>query len=167
MKFLTLVFSLLMASVAVADIGPVGSSTNLDGTGAVIGGTLEQRFINVKNQHTTVLTKGYVAVWDTSNDDGYSVKVSTTAGAYPACVMVKDCAAGKLCKCHTYGYNGTLTLSTDIGAATAGSKVFISEQDAGKVTGQNTVGVDDMPLGMFYDSTAVDDSTVEVFINIR
>ena len=90
-----------LATVTLADVGPVGRSAKLDGKGAIQPGSTEKWFINVKNVSGGALLDGDVVVLDVTSDDGYSVTTSTTAGDTPVCVYAEACAAGAMCKCWT------------------------------------------------------------------
>ena len=167
MKFmLTLLF--LLSTVAFADVGLVGRSTSLDAAGAVQAGSLEKFFINVKNQSGGALEDGDVVILDVSNDDGYSVTTSTTAGDTPHCILNEACAAAAMCSCQTYGYKSNVNFDVTNGNATAGFPVFISESTAGKVEAEakGSIAASDVPLGVFYDS-ATASGDLEVFIKLR
>lgn len=168
MKKLFLFVCMAASLTAFAEMGPLNSSTNLDGAGNVIGGTLEQRFINVKNRYGNTLSRGAVVVWDTSNDDGYSVTTSTTAGAYPACILAVACSSGSLCKCQTYGYHSEILFKREGSDATAGQKMFLSETTGGYINGMaaGSISADDVSLGIFYDSATATGS-VEGFVKIQ
>ena len=171
MKFITLI-ALLLSFAAMADIGLGNRSVSVDNTGALKAGSLEKVYINVVNGSGASVADGAVMVINTASDDGYSVTTSTTAGAIPVCVMSKPdgsaCAANKLCRCQTYGYNsGVLFDSTNV-SATAGQAAYISENNAGYVQAEAiaSVAATDIPIGVFYDTTA-SSADVELFIKLR
>lgn len=168
MKFFGTLFIALFAMTAFADIGLVDRSTSFDGAGSLLSGSVEKYEIVVKNQSGGALEDGDIVVWDSSNDDGYSVTTSTTAGAVPACVLSEACAASASCKCQTYGYKSNVNFDVTNANATAGFLVFLSESNAGDVQAEakGSIAASDVPIGMFYDD-ATASGDVEVFIRLR
>lgn len=169
MKKLLIAFSLaLMTTLTLADIGKVGRSTSFDNAGTYQTGSREKFEIVVKNQSGGALEDGDLVIWDVSNDDGYSVTTSTTAGAKPACVLSEACAAGAACKCQTYGYKSNVNFDVTNESATAGDCGYLSESNAGKVQGEqlSLKTVDDVCVGIFYDAAAAS-GDVEMFLKLR
>lgn len=169
MKKILLVLSmLLVATVAFADVGPVGRSASLDAAGAIQAGSVEKWFINVKNVSGGALESGDVVVPDVTEDDGYSVNTSTTAGAFPLCVLDEACADDAMCRCQTWGIKTDVNFDSTNANATAGLQVFISENNAGDVQAEalGSYAAGDMPIGVFLDSASAS-GDVEVFIKLR
>lgn len=169
MKKLMIILSvLLVATVAFADVGPVGRSAQLDATGAIQAGSVEKWFINVKNVSGGALESGDVVVPDVTEDDGYSVNTSSTAGAQPLCVLDEACADDAMCRCQTWGLKTDVNFDVTNGNATAGELAFISENNAGDVQGEvlGSVAASDRPIGVFLDSAAAS-GDIEVFIKLR
>lgn len=168
MKFLLALALTVFTVTAFADVGLVGRSVSVDGAGSLQSGSLEKFFINVKNQSGGALLDGDVVVWDSSNDDGYSVTTSATAGAVPACVLNEACAASALCECQTYGLKTNVNFDVTNASSTAGFLAFISESNAGKVQAEAlaSYAASDVPIGMFYDTVAAS-GDVEIFIKLR
>lgn len=168
MKMLFTLVTVIFAFNVYADIGLVDRSTAVDGAGNLLSGSVEKFEIMVKNQSGGALEDGDVVIWDVSNDDGYSVTTSTTAGAVPACVLSEACASAALCKCQTYGYKSNVNVDVTNATATAGFMAFISENNAGKVQNEAKASIagSDVPVGVFYDDAAAS-GDVEMFIRLR
>lgn len=167
MKFITLLLISMFTFNVMADYGRQGASSNQAAGGGLQAGTLEQQFINVKNKQGSTIAAGSIVVWDVSNDDGYSVKLSITAFDNPACMMFASCASNAWCKCQTYGYTDKLLFSSDPGgAATAGNKIQLSENALGYVQAPSSLEARDTVIGHFYDSSATT-GAVEAFIRLR
>lgn len=175
MKTLFAVIISLFATVAQADIGPTGRSTNVDNSGAVKAGTLEKHFINVINGSGGTLTSGSLVVWDATADDGATVTTSIVNNATPACVVVgsasgssTSCLSGKLCKCQTYGY-AAVRFGVHAGSAAAAGPVYISRDRAGYVeaTPYASIGASSEKIGMFYDAEVATNEAAEVFLKLR
>lgn len=165
-KFIVLLISLVTFN-ALADYGRQGASNNKGFDGGIQAGTLEKQFINVKNKYGSTIAAGSIVVWDVSNDDGYSVTLSTTAFANAACMMAVSCASNAFCKCQTYGYTDALLFAqVSAGNATAGDKICISETDAGYVQAPSSIEARDSVVGFFYDSSTTT-GAVEAFIKLR
>lgn len=166
MKKLIALFLAIFSLATLADFGPVGRSVSLDGTGTLQAGSLDKYFINVKNVSGGALSDGDVVILDVTEDDGYSVTTSTTAGVMPHCVIDQQCADDQLCRCQTYGLKTNVNFTPDQDNAAAGGLAFISESQAGKVDAITSVGAADRPIGVFMDAvTATGD--VELFIRLR
>lgn len=166
MKKLLLALSLMaMAFASFAMIEPVGRSTNLEVDGTIKNGTLEQHFINVKNASGSSIAAGKAVVWDLTADDGASVNVSASAGQSPACIMVNACSAAALCKCQKYGlYTAALFDSTGANAV-AGSRWYMSTDNAGYISARGTSVATEAPGGIFYDAASASGS-IKIFINL-
>ena len=160
--FLCLAFFALTAH---ADIGPINRSTNVDFAGAVVPGTLEQRFINVINSSGAVIAIGKAVSLDLSADNGASATVSATAGLSPLCVMAVSCAIGKLCKCQTYGYAAAGVFDSTAANAVAGSRWYMSTNNAGFISARSADSASEVPGGIFYDAASASGS-VEIFIDL-
>lgn len=158
----------LLSLPLMADIGPVGRSTYIDGKGNLVENSREQWFIYVRNSSGGALVDGDTVVIDTASDDGYSVTTSTTAGARPVCVLAEACANLKSCKCQTYGLKTNVNFASNVTNATAGKQAFISETFAGSVQAEQdaNVGARDLPVGTFLDA-ATSSGDVELFIQLR
>jgi len=173
MKNLFLAFALLLvAFTAFADMGPVGRSVTLDNLGAVQSGAVEKWYINVKNVKGSSVADGSVMVMDLTEDDGYSVTTTTTAGQVPVCIMAKKdgsaCADDAVCRCQTWGLNAGVLYDVTNDTASAGDQVFLSEDSAGYVESEalGTIAASDVAIGIFMDDlTASGDA--EVFIKLR
>lgn len=177
-KLFTLFIVAMLSSFAFvgssfAEIEPTGRSTSFDNTGAVQAGSVEKRFIVVKNTNGAALVAGNIVVPDTTEDDGYSVATSSTVGESPLCVITEACAAGAVCKnCQTWGPGSVLfdAGSTSGGdAAVAGQPVYLATTNAGYASGFLTVptGADGFiqKIGSFLDAATASGS-VEVFIQL-
>lgn len=165
MKNFVALLAVLFSVTTLGDWGPTGRSVDLDGTGALKGGE-EKFYINVKNVSGGSLSDGDVVILDVTEDDGYSVNSSTTAGAVPHCVLDEACADDELCRCQTYGLKSNVNFTPDQNNAAAGGLAFISESQAGKVDAISSPGAADRPIGVFFDAaTATGD--VELFIRLR
>lgn len=165
MKKVFLIIATLFVANTLADYGPVGRSVDIDGLGVLKGG-VEKWYTKVKNVSGGALSDGDVVILDVTEDDGYSVNSSSTAGAVPHCVLNQDCADDELCECQTYGPKSNVNFTPDQDNAVAGGEAFISESQAGKVDAITTVGAGDRPIGVFFDAaTATGD--VELFIRLR
>jgi hypothetical protein len=162
--FLTFVFA-VASMPAFAEIGPINRSTNVDYAGAVVSGTLEQRFINVINSSGASIAAGKAVTLDLSADNGASVTVLTTAGLSPLCVMVSSCAIAALCKCQTYGYMSTGLFGNGIVNAVAGSPWYMSATVAGYIAARTTPLATEVAGGIFYDA-ATATGAMEIFINL-
>lgn len=165
MKKIGLVFALLLSVATLADFGPVGRSVDLDNTGALKGGE-EKFYINVQNVSGGALSDGDVVIMDVTEDDGYGVNTSSTAGAVPHCILDEDCADDELCRCQTYGLKTNVNFTPDQDNAAAGGEAFISESQAGKVDAITSPGAADRPIGVFLDA-ATSSGDVELFIKLR
>lgn len=166
MKTVILIFSLLTAFTAFADKGPVGRSVTLDNAGSVQSGSQDNWFINVKNSSGATLAAGDVVILDETDDDGYSVDYTTTAGKFPHCVMNESCADGVVCECQTYGYRSDCNFTPDQNNAAAGAGMYISESQSGKIDAITSPAATDHAIGIFLDAaTATGD--VECFIKLR
>jgi len=164
--FLFLVFVIGMASMpAIADIGPVNRSTNVDYAGAIVSGSLEVKYINVINALGSAIAAGKVVTPDLTADNGASVTASATAGLSPLCIMVKSCAIGALCLCQTYGYYSAALFDSTGNNAAAGARWYMSSANAGYVSARGTSLATEVPGGIFYDAATASGS-VEVFIGI-
>ena len=163
---------LFLSVTAFADLGPVGNSffQQLDGT--AVSGSIEKWFINVKNVSGGALADGTVVVPDTTEDDGYSVTTSTTAGSTPLCIIAKEdgssCADDAVCRCQTYGLNSGVLFDSTSASATAGQSAYISESNAGYVEAEPTASLAafDKPIGVFLDTVAAS-GDVQLFIKLR
>ena len=165
MKKLLLAFTIMAVSFAsVAEEGP-NRRASLDGAGS-FQGPEEKFFISVKNVSGGALESGDVVILDTTEDDGYSVNTSTTAGAVPHCVLQEACADDAMCKCQTYGLISNLNFTPDQNNAVAGGQAFISESQAGKADAITSVGAGDRPIGVFMDAASAT-GDVELFIQLR
>jgi len=175
MKKLFLVFILLIAGIALADIGPVGRSVQQDAIGNVMSGSQDNWYIFVQNGSGGSLADGTVVVLKTASDDGYSVTTSTTAGAIPHCIIAREtaaaCADEAMCRCQTYGRNtGVVFDITNGPGGSAGEWAFISESTAGFIEAEVTgsVALTDNPVGVFLDDTTSGASEdVDLFIRLR
>ena len=167
-KLFTLFIAVLTVFTLFADEGPVGRSAQDDATGTLIPGSIEQWYIRAKNRSGGTLAAGSFVVFDTANDDGYSVTTSTTAGAVPACMFVESCDDDKVCKCQTYGFTDVALFDSDNGVATAGNQAFISENNAGYIQSEvlGSIAASDVPVGIFYDSPQTS-ASVELFLKMR
>lgn len=172
MKNIVLLIALFASFMAMADIGPVGRSTEIDGTGA-FKGPHEKFYINVKNVSGGTLQDGDVVVLDTTELDGYSVNTSTTAGAVPHCVLAlkpgnSSCADDELCRCQTFGIHSNVNFDDTNAEATAGFLVFHSENNAGYIQGEakGSVAASDYPVGVFLESSTTS-GDLDVFIRLR
>jgi hypothetical protein len=164
--FLFLALAIVTASMpAFAEIGPSNRSTNVDYAGAVVNGSLEQRFINVINSSGGTISAGSAVTLDLSADNGASVTVLTTAGLSPLCVMVKACAAAALCRCQTYGYMATGLFGNGVVNAVAGSPWYMSATVAGYIAARTTPLATERAGGIFYDA-ATATGAMEIFINL-
>lgn len=165
MKFLTLIF-LAFALNANAFIGNIGHSTNLDYAGAVVAQSVEKNFINVKANGAIAAGK-WVGL-DLTADDGGTVVVGPVSGLGPLCVMVADCADGKLCLCQTYGLYDTALFDVGGGGpAIAGYKAMIATSTAGYISQKvgDTSSATSTAVGIFYDAAAASGS-VQIFIKL-
>lgn len=168
MKNLIMLISLVFAFNAFADVGLVNRSTSLDATGSLRAGSLEKFFINVKNVSGGALLDGDVVVLDTTEDDGYSVTTSTTAGAIPHCILNQACADDQMCECQTFGLKTNVNYDATNVVASAGHLAFISEDNAGFVEGEAkaSIAASDYPIGVFMDTPSAS-GDVELFIRLR
>ena len=166
MKLIKAILVFVFMLSAFADIGPVNRSTNLDFDGSLKSGSREVWKINVVNRSGGTLADGSAVIWDVSEDDGYSVTTSTTAGQTPACIIAESCADDALCECQVYGYKEVILFDAGNASATAGGKMFISENNAAYVQADSSEAASDEPIGIFYDTSAASGS-VEGFIRLR
>lgn len=169
MKNLLTLFCALFAFTALADIGPINRSTNLEIDDSIQPGTLEKHFINVINNSGSAFPVGAVVVQDLTDDDGASVTTTTTQNALPLCVITAACANNALCKnCQTYGLNSSVLYDSGAGTATAGLGVYLSGSNAGYVASpaHNLIGSSFSKIGAFYD-TSTTSGSVEVFLKLR
>lgn len=165
-KFILILISLVTFN-ALADYGRQGASNNASISGGLQNGTLEQQFINVKNKYGATIAAGSIAVWDVTNDDGYSVTLSITAFANPACMIVASCASNAWCKCQTYGYTDKLLFGSDTtGSTAAGDKIQLSEYAFGYVQAPTSLEARDSVIGVFYDASTTT-GAVEAFLKLR
>lgn len=162
-----MLFVCLFAFNAIADFGTQGRSTAKKFDGTPRADSIEQQFINVKNQLGSTISAGMIVVWDSGNDDGASVTTSTTANAVPACMMVDNCSAAAFCKCQTYGYTDELLVDA-AQAASAGGKAYISGSNAGYAIARDvpSTGLQDSAVAMFYDAVTVS-AAAEAFLLMR
>jgi hypothetical protein len=171
-KLLLVLFLTFLSLSASADICLVGRSTAEDNTGTLQAGSLEKCYINAKNASGGSLADGSVVIDDLTNDDGYSVNTSTTAGASPVCIVAKKdgsaCADDEVCRCQTYGFNSGVLFDSTNDAASAGDMLFISESTAGYSESEalGSVAATDRPIGVIYDDASAS-ADVEVFIKLR
>lgn len=118
-------------------------------------------FIRVKNGESASVAKGRLMTLDTSNDDGVTVKLTTTQTTPALCVAAETIAASAFGLCQTYGYTSTLFVDGATSAVTAGARVGPSITD-GYADG-NTTG---LPVGIAYDSSSASES-IEAFLLLR
>lgn len=161
-----LLLALLFVMPVFADIGPVGRSTNVNLKGELVEDSREKWFIKVKNSASATIDNGRVVILDETDDDGFSVDVTTTAGKTPICVMNETCEVGEVCSCQTYGLKTDVGFSAAQNNAVAGGPVYISEGDAGYVGAITSPAANDFPVGVFMDASSAT-GDVEVFIKLR
>jgi hypothetical protein len=171
-KLILLLFLTVISFASNADVCQTGRSTAVDNAGALVAGSLEKCYINVRNVSGSSVQDGGVFTLNLASDDGYSVTTSTTAGSVPVCIVAKKdgstCANDELCRCQTYGLNAGVTFDSTNDGASAGDNVFISESTAGYVESEalGTIAASDTSIGVFYDE-ATASGDVEVFIKLR
>ena len=165
-KLLVMLSMLLMASAVLAEEGP-NRRGSLDGAGSFKGPD-EKFFISVKNVSGGALLNGDVVILDVTEDDGYSVNTSATAGAVPHCILSEACADDAMCKCQTYGIKSDVNFDVTNASATAGQQAFISESNAGNIEAEalGTIAASDSPVGVFFDAASAS-GDVELFIRLR
>lgn len=154
-KLLGLFLFVGMSSTAYAG----GFVSSFGGSSSVSDPTVE--YIVVKNGESSSVAKGRLMTIDTSNDDGVTVKLTTTQTTPAVCVMAELVAAGNFGKCQTFGYIDTLFVDGATTAVTAGARIGPSVTD-GYADG-NTTG---LPVGIAYDSSSASES-IEAFIMLR
>ena len=165
LSLLTAFVAAIYATSSLALIAPMGSSTALDFAGAVKTETLEKHFINVKNTKGSTVSAGLAVVLDFTADDGASVTTAVTAGQSPICIMVNACANGALCLCQKYGILDTALFDSTAASAVAGSRFYMSTNNAGYISARGTALATEIPGGVFYDAASASGS-VQVFINL-
>lgn len=175
MKTLFLLFALAITVLPIdyanASFSLVGRSAVEENDGSLKSGSLEKCYFNVKNTSGGSVNDGTLFVWETTEDDGYSVTTSTTAGATPACVLAKDdgsaCADDEVCKCQAFGLNAGVLFDSTNDSSTAGEGVYLSENNAGYVqaTLLSSVAASDVRIGHFYDTVSAS-ADAEVFLTL-
>lgn len=163
--FLSALVFALCTTQAFAIIGQIGSSTALDYAGVVKAETLDKLFINVKNVKGTTVSAGAAVVLDLTADDGASVTTSASAGQSPLCIMVNACANNALCLCQTKGKLDAALFDSTAAAAVAGSRFYMSTNNAGWISARGTASATEVAGGIFYDAASASGS-VEVFISL-
>lgn len=156
---------LTFAYNAFADVCLEGRSVIIRGDGTIVPSNGEQCFENVYNQNGGTIAKGAIVVFDNTESDGYSVATSSTAGAKPRCMVAESCAAGKFCKCQTYGYTDILLVD---GGTTAsnGTVLYISEGNAGYAEKNASPAVTDFPIGYVKESITASGAK-KAFLKLR
>jgi hypothetical protein len=162
---LTIVFALVFTMSAFAKIGPSNRSNVLKYDGTLDANAVDVQYINVLNKYGSTIAAGMAVVADTSNDDGGSVTISTTAGLSPLCIMVASCSSNKLCLCQTYGYFASALFDATAGTATAGKRFYMSTVNAGYIAQRPSEAASEAPGGIFYDASSAS-GAVEVFIKL-
>lgn len=165
MKVLLASILMVAAMNASAFNGSFGKSTALDYAGAVIPGSVEKQFLNVKNGYTATIAAGSGVVLDLTADDGASVVISS-AGYAPLCIVVASCAVGKLCKCQNYGVYDSALFDVTSTSAVAGKRIYLSTSNAGYFAARTVDLVSEVAGGIFYDAASAS-GTVQVFINTK
>ena len=136
-----------------------GFVSSFGGSASTSDPTVE--YVVLKNGESTSVAKGRLMTLDTSNDDGVTMKLTTTQTTPALCVAAETIAAAAFGKCQTYGYIDTLFVDGATSAVTAGARVGPSVTD-GYADG-NTTG---LPVGIAYDSSSASES-IEAFIMLR
>ena len=127
----------------------LNASISVDGVGNVTPSEGERCFEYVKAGAAHAI--GTVVVYDASDEDGYTVTTSSTAGAKPKCMIVETCIADKQCKCQTSGYTELLLYSGQVNA-TAGDIMYVSEVDAGYASHNASAAVTDVSFGFIKEA---------------
>lgn len=143
--------------------GTIGRGAALSFDGTVNAETIEKEWINVKNSHSATISAGMAVVLDTSADDGASVIISATSGLSPMCVMIADCAVGKLCDCQTKGKLDSALFDVSAASAVAGKRFYMSTQNAGYIAARVTELATEVAGGVFYDASSAS-GNIQVYI---
>lgn len=155
-KFL---FVLLFSTSAMAIItDPM--SNYFDNLGTLV--KQDKVFIQVKAGNA--FSKGDVAAFSTSADDGATVVDVTTAGQFSACVIGEDLASGAKGLCQVYGY---ATVNKGFGdAMVAGSPIYAgADALGGKAAGITSPSASQHTIGVALDASSATES-VEAFIRL-
>lgn len=152
--FSLLAIGLFTSQLAFGEILRLGGSANTSDP--------EKVWIAVVNGESSTVAKGTLMYFDTTADDGVTVKIIpiNSASLIPACVMSESCATGKKCKCQTYGYADYILADGSTANISAGQRMAVSIYQ-GRVS-----GADNYVVGVALDANT-SSGTLEGFIMLR
>ena len=130
-----------------------------DGAGTVMTGTDNKCYVKVKAG--AAYADGDVVTLNYTNDNGYDVTTSTSAGYHAYCVFDAACASGAICKCQVFGKHDAVktdvsnhNITAGLGLALSGTAKMAEGLPAGEGRGFATAL-----------DTASTSGTVEAFIH--
>ena len=151
--------------------GP-GQSNRTDASGNWIHSEIQD--ISVINDTGSTASKGSAMCVSTSDDDGYRVSECSVEGGKALCFLEESCADHARCRCRKRGKVSANWVDSGTGTedATAGQCVYVSGNDNGAVQGiaadtaLESGSVYPNCLGVFLDSDAADDASVDIWVDL-